>query len=68
MQFRTMIISMQNHYRVYLKNIAFRAVGERDRNDEWKTGKKLISEQGKEFLLWQKYFGSVPLRKLNLTQ
>ena len=33
-----------------------------------KDRKKLISEEGKEFLLWEKYFGSVPHRKLNPTQ
>ena len=33
-----------------------------------KTGKKLISEEGKEFLLWEKSFGSVPHKKLNPTQ
>ena len=33
-----------------------------------KTGKKLISEEGKGFLLWEKSFVSVPHRKLNPTQ
>ena len=33
-----------------------------------KDRKKLISEEGKEFLLWEKYFGCVPHRKLNPTQ
>ena len=33
-----------------------------------KDRKKLISEEGKEFLQWEKYFGCVPHRKLNPTQ
>ena len=42
MQFRTIIISVQIITAFTLKKIAFRAVGERDRNDEWNTGTELL--------------------------